>query len=473
MAQILFNKNIDLSGFNMGSSDIDYPISQDDPLSIEDATEKSIVYSFVNTLLCDDGVLYGRYKSQTLSRDRFIVYKQVLGNDIKTYVATISGITDGFYDYNINNKDKYKYIVETNPVDINGDAPSVSLETEYYLNPHWNYWSICDIEKNYDVSAESGAEIYVPSDTVFIMKNNLNIGAISDNLNIIKYNTLGRFGKTITNSQKYDSGNISCLIADMQGYQNIKYGDKVFTVNNLEIKNENDIDLFFCNLKNIYYDADQRFDGQYFMFPAVSKQYYRYDVNSVKIIYVLQTQKPDQWESNFNEYYIWDKHNANYISISPSYSILDKKPSDWDEKYMEYYIQDVPDGGIGDTTEDIVNVNYILNTDSVFVENHYYKAEVPNWSDTEKYYIKAICCGTKVKSHNVFMNTFDTLQAWRDCLSNGKLKLLKAPNGQSWVVTISEPTQLNVEWRAQKYPASIDFSWQEVLDKDKISIIKW
>ena len=59
-------------------------------------------------------------------------------------------------------------------------------------------------------------DMYIPSDTLFLLKNNLNIGTINDNLNIIKYNTLGMFGRVIHIQQKYDTGNISCLIGDIK-----------------------------------------------------------------------------------------------------------------------------------------------------------------------------------------------------------------------------------------------------------------
>ena len=192
--------------------------------------------------MCDDDAIYGRYKSTTLARDKFIIYRQTIDDNIKTYLGTINGVTDGFYDYDVVNNKQYKYTVETNPGDTSG-APSVSLELDHYLNPHWNYWSICDIEKDYEASEESQRDIYVPSDKVFIIKNNINVGAISDNLNIIKYNTLGRFGKTIPNQQKYDSGSMSCLIADMMAYQDIRYSDKVFVNNDCSTIEE--IDNFF------------------------------------------------------------------------------------------------------------------------------------------------------------------------------------------------------------------------------------
>lgn len=461
MAQILFNQNIDLAGFNFGTQNISYPSDQRSQLVVDDATKESIVYSFVNNVLCDETYLYGRYKSQTLSRDKFIIYRQASNENIKTYLGTIDGITDGFYDYNINNNQKYKYIVETNPVDTVGNAPSVSLETDYYLNPHWTSWSICDIEKDYDLSSENQKETYIPSDTVFIIKNNLNIGAINDNLNIIKYNTLGKFGKTIKNSQKYDSGNISCLIADIVGCQDIKSSDKLFIIKD-NIYNVEDIDKFFINLRNEY-DNIEEFNQAYFLFPTVSDQYYQYNINYGKEVYVPCDDEPNNWEDTFKLYYVLDNNNKTYHNAICEYELLQEKPDNWDNEYYLYYDIEV----LGDN-----NWRYVENNNTIWEPNKYYKIIAPKW-EKSKYYIKAISCGTIVPSKNVIMNTLDTLQAWRNCLSNGKLKLLKSPNGQSWIVSISDQTQLNVAWQAHQFPASIDFSWQEVVDKEKISIIKW
>jgi hypothetical protein len=74
--------------------------------------------------------------------------------------------------------------------------------------------------------------------------------------------------------------------------------------------------------------------------------------------------------------------------------------------------------------------------------------------------------------HTIF-NNIDKMNAWRNCLSNGKLKLLKAPNGQKWIVKISDQNTLDIVWNSSQYPATINFKWQEVLDINKISIIKW
>ena len=215
MGQIKFNKNVQLSGFNFGQDqNISYPSSQNMASSIDDATNNSIVYSFVNSSMVSNDIMFARYQSKTLSRDKYVIYKIGINDKIKTYVGTITGVTSGFWDYNISSGEQYKYIVETSPEDVSDSQNSrsfVSLETETYIRPKWYYWSICDLERH-----ETGDEstLYVSSDTVFIIKNNIEPGSISDNLNVIKYNTLGKYGVVVQNRQQYDTGSVQCLIGD-------------------------------------------------------------------------------------------------------------------------------------------------------------------------------------------------------------------------------------------------------------------
>ena len=167
MAKILFKQNIDLCGFNIGTKDISYPPNINIDNDIEESTQNSLVFSFVGNDMYQNDILYAKYKSQALSRDKFILYRQSLTDKVKKYIATIDNVTNGFYDYNVSNNEKYKYTVETNPMDKtddNASEMSVTLGTISFIKPHWNYWSICDIEKNLEASQESGAEIYVPSD---------------------------------------------------------------------------------------------------------------------------------------------------------------------------------------------------------------------------------------------------------------------------------------------------------------------
>ena len=479
MAKILFNKNVELFGFNLGaynsmdeSQNITYPTNQIVDSSIEDATRNSVVYSFVNKDMYVNNHLYAKYKSKALSRDKYIIYKQIMGEDIKRYIATIGGVTDGFFDYNIENNVGYKYIVETNPANQNQSTTStlfknqssdsvlpVSLETEYYVKPHWNYWSICDIDKNFDTSLESDTDIYIPSDQIFHLKGNVQIGDINDNLNIIKYNTLGQYGKIIQNQQKFDSGNIGCLIGDFKMVQFIENVKKI--VVNEDVKTVESRDAFFQNLSTSTNDVYQLC----YRFPYLDNHYYTYQPQKANNIYLKfdgnvelmeDSTDPIFWAEHFSDFY--EKDGQTYKPLTDAYVKVEIQPDNWEEVYYEYYVYS--DG------------KYVHNLNDTWQETEsYYEYTIPQFS--KDYYYLAVNTWHPVDNKYVYANNIDTLKAWRQCLSNGKLKLLKAPNGQMWVVRISDATNLNTNWESSNYPTSINFNWQEVLDINKISIIKW
>jgi hypothetical protein len=249
----------------------------------------------------------------------------------------------------------------------------------------------------------------------------------------------------------------------MIGYQDIRFGDKLYIIKN-NIKTAQDIDNYFIGLGSEHKDDISNFKGKYFLFPDVSDKYYKYDQDNAKEIYLQLVEKPDNWGDSYNQYYMLNE-NGNYKNVDKVYVPLMQKPNDWEDNYDSYYVI---------TNEDNV---YELNTDPqwpVLPEGAYRYLElvVPPY-ESGKYFYMAISCGVEVAEKQAIMNTVDMINSWRNCLSNGKLKLLKAPNGQSWVVSISDQTQLNVMWDAKRYPSTIDFNWQEMLDKDKISIIKW
>jgi hypothetical protein len=77
------------------------------------------------------------------------------------------------------------------------------------------------------------------------------------------------------------------------------------------------------------------------------------------------------------------------------------------------------------------------------------------------------------KTQYRLINSMEKLRLWRECVSNGKLKLLKAPNGLMWIVNINDQSPIEVTWQSSDYPSVISFNWQEVIDKDQITIIKW
>ena len=136
MSKIVFHKNVEFAGFNLGKEGIAYP-SGNNPN--ENDVDESIVCSFVNGSMYDGVHVQARYQSQALARDKFILYRQDESNKNKTYLATIDGVTNGFSDYNVNSNGKYKYTVETSPNDKDDDntSSSISLETPYFVSPSW------------------------------------------------------------------------------------------------------------------------------------------------------------------------------------------------------------------------------------------------------------------------------------------------------------------------------------------------
>ena len=468
MAKILFKQNIDLCGFNIGTKDISYPPNINIDNDIEESTQNSLVFSFVGNDMYQNDILYAKYKSQALSRDKFILYRQSLTDKVKKYIATIDNVTNGFYDYNVSNNEKYKYTVETNPMDKtddNASEMSVTLETISFIKPHWNYWSICDIEKNLEASQESGADIYVPSDQVFIIKNNITAGSISNNLNIIKYNTLGQYGNVMQTPQKFDSGNVSCLINDFMAIQDVRNTQHIVVKDDILTPTERD---------NFLMSVEPKFqsDDCCFIFPQIDNTYYSYQPNNAVKIYkklninLNLIDNINFWNDSYYEYYEYDEKSQQYnklqayipISISPPVS--DEQKKQWNDTYLQYYIRDVH--GV-----------YHQNIDSTYNGNiQYYIYQIPEFKNDYYYYL-AVNPWRPIPSRYSITNDIQKIRAWRECLSNGKLKLLKAPNGQKWVVKINGQNTLDVMWNSVQYPTTISFDWQEILDINKISIIKW
>ena len=429
MAKIAFNNNVDFQGFNLSvSGDAQYPDDINNTFEVNADTENSLVYTFVNDILCDPPMLYARYKSTALTRDVYSIYRQSIDSTIKTYLGTIDGVSDGFYDYNIASGEAYKYIVETQPNNTDastysGDKsmpPVVSLELDYYLCPQWKYWSICDIIKDNEYSINGIVEFYRPSDKVFLIKNNVEVGSITNNLNIISYNTLGKYGRIIQNEQKYDSGNISCLIADLVGYQDLRCGKEIKV--EYGISSMQEIDSYFIQLQRSNGDYMTNYSNTYFLFPEFSDKFFVINHNMINTGYIEIKQKPDNWSEIFTQYYTL-QNNGIYVPVS-GYTLLTEKPEGWDAEYYDYYVLDND------------HHSYIANIDPVWTGNKYYEYQIPEWRDNF-YYESAVYYGGMVPETNIVMNTNNMIVSWRDCLSNGNMKLLKAPNGQSWVIMVS------------------------------------
>lgn len=397
MAKIFFNHVI-LEGFNVGTTNdasIFYPVTSNsesdseeqeyylDESSILDATQNSIIYGFKNTFTKNnENIAY--YQSQVLQSDKFSIYRKNINDNSKTFLGIIDSVSYGVDDYNVAGNQSYQYTIETNPTDQT--SKSISLQTKEFISTHWCKWTICDIE--YDRKYN----IYKPSDTIFSMINNLNIGAINNNLNVIKYDTLSKYNKIITNEQKYKSGSISCLIGDFEVKQILKNNEKIISVEAID-------------------DPMNYLQQQVIRLNDLTK--------------ILQSM----------------------IETISENDIFENKTKEEYEKEIEQLREQLK-----------IYQTYVL----YFPQSNEYKYYVYNGVTWQPY-----------NTLYTFNSPYDKIKMWEDFISNKKNKLLKAPNGDMWVVSICDTTQMDVNWNASSYPTTISFNWQEVLDVSKISILKW
>ena len=64
------------------------------------------------------------------------------------------------------------------------------------------------------------------------------------------------------------------------------------------------------------------------------------------------------------------------------------------------------------------------------------------------------------------------IEDWKYFCYNGNLKLLKNIAGDSWIIQIIDNPSRNIVLATEAPVTTITFSWQEILDKNTISIIE-
>ena len=129
-------------------------------------------------------------------------------------------------DYNIASGDLYQYMAEIAYVTETVVTGSTSIETETtyrtvgplnYIMSYWDVWNITDCQ--YDT--ENNIYTVNPNGYIYRFDKNINIGSISNNMNVVKYETLGKFNHILYNKQLYDSGELSALFGDFQIVQHV------------------------------------------------------------------------------------------------------------------------------------------------------------------------------------------------------------------------------------------------------------
>ena len=66
----------------------------------------------------------------------------------------------------------------------------------------------------------------------------------------------------------------------------------------------------------------------------------------------------------------------------------------------------------------------------------------------------------------------EKLLSWKAFCNNGNLKLLKDVKGDAWIVQILTSPSRNIAIQSNLQLTTINFEWQEVVNKDEVSIIR-
>lgn len=429
MGKIMFKNGIKLLNFNLNNkTTIEPPLTDND-------IKGSIIYSISNKFYdSDKNALSAIYRLSSFSSNEFAIYRQSPNDHYKTYLGTVNDISNGIIDYGVASNKQYQYIIQPNPKD--GD--NVSIQTNY-LNVHWNRWSIVSL--NYDIKND----IYYPDDTVFTFRNNLSVGSISDNMNFIKYNTLDKFGRVVQTSQQYDSGSLTCLFGDFKSVYDIRGSHSLILDETTQVEIRR---IVFNIIQNKLLELLNSIDfEQVISTTTIQDNMFGYNIT----INIYQ---------NGNVELIWSDriNNVSYCG----------------------YIQDSKDKTTEQTATEIVNM-LIDNMPDSFIRQLYCEITYSS-SDYENYYIyfskyddyyEKNILWEQVRKQYAYYDDDEKMVLWKQFLQDQKVKLLKSPKGDMWVVSISDQTSRDIQYNSVSYPTTISFNWQEIMDKDKISIMSW
>lgn len=187
-------------------------------------------------------VLFNTFDS-TIDASYFAPDNSVSGSSIAIYKKTpfqkyydfITLLTDGyyeFYDYNIVNNEYYHYLASVE-IQTSSDPeykvyqnlnPDNSL---VYIQMNWDRWSLVNI-----IEQEDGS--YLTEGRIWTFRANIDSEEITQNTNVVTWDTLGRYPKMSIGQKNYGSSTFTALLGDIEEYtvfsdnsiipNNIKYG---------------------------------------------------------------------------------------------------------------------------------------------------------------------------------------------------------------------------------------------------------
>ena len=228
---VFFNSNINVSVLKV---DKIVSLSSDTlPTQIAKAkkdkamTGNTILWNnFKNTIDCSYFDPVGEVANATFS-----IYRKTPNQKYYDYICKISDGATKFIDYNITTDNYYHYLAAIEVTTSEGleyklyqnytDETQTKLN---YLYVQWGDWTICDIED----STENG--IYFKSGDMWHLKYNMSDDMTNTmNTGVTMWETLGRYGKYSIGQKNFDSGSISCLLGDIDYYNDYSIRNKFKT----------------------------------------------------------------------------------------------------------------------------------------------------------------------------------------------------------------------------------------------------
>lgn len=228
---VFFNSNINVSVLKV---DKIVSLSSDTlPTQIAKAkkdkamTGNTILWNnFKNTIDCSYFDPVGEVANATFS-----IYRKTPNQKYYDYICKISDGATKFIDYNITTDNYYHYLAAVEVTTSEGLEYKLyqnytdETQTELnYLYVQWGDWTICDIED----STENG--IYFKSGDMWHLKYNMSDDMTNTmNTGVTMWETLGRYGKYSIGQKNFDSGSISCLLGDIDYYNDYSIRNKFKT----------------------------------------------------------------------------------------------------------------------------------------------------------------------------------------------------------------------------------------------------
>lgn len=98
--------------------------------------------------------------------------------------------------------------------------------------------------------------------------------------------------------------------------------------------------------------------------------------------------------------------------------------------------------------------------------------KIQEWEYNEESGYQCAYTERDLSKGQAYSREVDKMNAWKQFISDGELKLLKDNKGNSWIVYITDTPSYNIKTMSNSQPTVISFNWKEAEDIEDVSIVK-